>query len=158
MYVLIKEQQVVRYPLSLDQWRDANPTVSLPVNPTIEQLEEQGIFLVELTPQPSVDYKEDVIEKNPALIEGKWTQVWEIVPATPEEITQRENELIAKNVNQAMGLLTETDWTQLNDVALINKDEFATYRQDLRTIVFNPQVDSIFPVKPQEQWPNTANI
>lgn len=158
MYVLVSGQEVVQYPLVLQLWRIQNPSISLPVDPTDEQLAEQGIYTVTLTPKPNVDYTEDVTEKDPVYVDDCWTQVWEVAPATPEEIAIREEKIKENNKNKAMSLLTETDWTQLNDVSLINKDEFASYRQDLRTIVFNPQVDSIFPVKPQEQWPNTATI
>jgi hypothetical protein len=51
-------------------------------------------------------------------------------------------------------LLQETDWTQLLDVNLSNKDEFATYRQALRDIDKQqgyPQ-NVVYPTKPQEIW------
>jgi len=152
MYVLVFDNKVVKYPLSLPVWRIENPNVSLPVQPTGEQLAEQGIFLVSPVPEPTVDYKKNVIEKNPTLINGAWLQTWEVVPATPEEITIREEEIKMDNKNKAALLLSETDWTQIGDVDLLNKAEFATYRSALRQIVFTPSIDPVFPVKPDEDW------
>lgn len=69
------------------------------------------------------------------------------MPVPPLPPTAEQNKL------KAQGLLTETDWTQLPDVALTNKADFATYRQALRDIVFNPQPGDInFPTRPQEVW------
>lgn len=54
--------------------------------------------------------------------------------------------------SNAERLLQESDWTMLPDVNLANKTEWAQYRSALRAIVFDPQVDSVFPDKPQEVW------
>lgn len=57
------------------------------------------------------------------------------------------------NKNKAMKLLSDTDWTQLPDVNLLNKDDFAVYREALRQIAINPPSGFIdFPVKPNEVW------
>jgi hypothetical protein len=48
-------------------------------------------------------------------------------------------------------LLLESDWTQLPDVNLSNKEEWKTYRQKLReiTTVFSNTSEVVFPQKPQ---------
>jgi hypothetical protein len=51
------------------------------------------------------------------------------------------------------GLLVETDWTQLPDVNIANKDEYSAYRELLRNIVLNPQPGCItWPTKPTTVW------
>jgi len=52
--------------------------------------------------------------------------------------------------NQRDDLLSQSDWTQLSDVVLSNKDQWITYRQELRNVT--SQTDPfaiIWPVKPQ---------
>lgn len=86
--------------------------------------------------QPVIDSWKaiDYAHKNPTPVDP--------VPPTAEE-----------NKYKAEGLLISTDWTQLPDVNLQNKEEFATYRTLLRNIVLNP-VDGFidWPVKPEEVW------
>lgn len=53
--------------------------------------------------------------------------------------------------NERNALLLESDWTQLPDVSLPNKEEWKIYRQKLRditTVFSNPQ-EVVFPEKPQ---------
>lgn len=152
MYVLVSDNKVLKYPFSLPIWRIENPRISLPALPTDEQLAEQGIFPVSPVLKPNVNYKKDVIEKNPTLVSGAWLQTWEVIDATSEEIQLREEQIIKDNQEKAMSLLFETDWTQISDVNLLNKAEFAAYRSALRQIVFTPSIDSVFPVKPDEDW------
>lgn len=64
------------------------------------------------------------------------------------------------NKNSAIGRLSETDWVELNSVSdstksiyLVNKNDFDSYRIDLRAICINPQAGNItFPTKPNEVW------
>jgi hypothetical protein len=49
-------------------------------------------------------------------------------------------------------LLQETDYTQLEDVPISNKIEFAIYREAIRTILFNPTINSFIPPQPVPVW------
>jgi hypothetical protein len=64
---------------------------------------------------------------------------------TPEEIVF-QNELKAKQ------LLSESDWTQLPDVPLTNKEDWEIYRSALRDIATNPTLDPVWPVEPFVIW------
>ena len=64
---------------------------------------------------------------------------------TPEEI-------ISRNEHSAKKLLTDSDWTQLPDVSLANKEDWETYRSALREIATNPTLDPIWPVEPPVIW------
>lgn len=66
-------------------------------------------------------------------------------PPTPEEI-------IALNETKAKQLLSSSDWTQLPDINLANKNDWDAYRQALRVIATNPTVDPVWPIEPQVIW------
>ena len=65
-----------------------------------------------------------------------------------DKIQQTTWDQIKKERNS---LLLESDWTQLSDVNISNKEEWKSYRQALREITTtfqNPQ-DVVFPKKPE---------
>lgn len=61
---------------------------------------------------------------------------------------------------QASKLLYETDWTTIPDVAdptksnpyLLNPNDFAVYRSDVRKLAVNPVENPTWPIKPNAQW------
>jgi hypothetical protein len=66
-----------------------------------------------------------------------------------------------KEINKARAkqLLVETDWVSLPDVTdssvnpyLINAQDFYSYRNQLRVILFNPPAQVTWPKKPTEEW------
>jgi hypothetical protein len=54
--------------------------------------------------------------------------------------------------NEAKKRLAASDWSVLPDVNISNKAEFETYRAALRTLMFTPVVDPIYPTEPQPIW------
>jgi hypothetical protein len=64
---------------------------------------------------------------------------------TPEQI-------ISQNEFKAKKLLTDSDWTQLPDVPLANKEDWESYRSALREIATNPTLDPVWPVEPPVIW------
>jgi hypothetical protein len=64
---------------------------------------------------------------------------------TPEEI-------INENKSKAKDLLFVSDWTQLPDVPLANKEEWEVYRSALREIVINSILNPVWPVEPPVIW------
>lgn len=71
---------------------------------------------------------------------------WGVDPAKKLEYDKQQCK------NKAKQLLSASDWTQAVDVNLTNKSEFATYRAQLRDLVFNPVDNPVWPVEPEEQW------
>lgn len=53
---------------------------------------------------------------------------------------------------QAKVRLAASDWAVLPDVNISNKAEFEAYRAALRTLVFTPVADPVFPTEPQPIW------
>lgn len=161
-FALIKNGEVVAYQYSLTTFRSENPDVSLPEDPTEAQLNEQGIYTVYPTNQPSYNaITQNCTEGTPTLQNGKWTQVWVVSDATQEEINIRKNEIKEKNKSFAMQLLKDTDWTATMDVSdpqysnpcLANQTEFLQYRSEVRKIAINPPSEEVvFPSIPEEVW------
>ena len=77
---------VVEWPYSLGQLRLDEPAQSFSWAPSDAELAYYGVFRVEPSDPPVADPAvEKVIQAQPAEIDGKWTQQWELVPLTPEE-------------------------------------------------------------------------
>ena len=91
-----------------------------------------------------------------------WTNccltVWDVAnqpPAPPGPPTAGQNK------STAIGLLQQTDWTQIPSVSdpalsnpyLANKNEFDIYRNSVRQYALNPvEGDITWPTMPQEVW------
>lgn len=165
IYALIQNDQVVIYPLSIATWRLDNPNISLPAEPTIEQLNEQGIYeVIPVSPPPYDWITQSCSQVDPHKEENFWYQTWEITENTPEQIAINEQTARQQNKDRASQLLQETDWTCTVDITnpqysnpyLMNQDAFLTYRSQVRQIAVNPPVVvESWPVKPDEVWSNT---
>lgn len=82
-----------------------------------------------------------------------WVQAG--IPVPPSPPTAEDNK------QEAMGLLSQTDWTALPDVSdplksnpyLANANEFNTYRNAVRQYAINPVAGEIdWPTMPTEDW------
>lgn len=152
-YALIQNNEVVEYPVSIGNWRVENPNICLPAVPTEQQLNEQGIYTVLPTQKPSYDaITQSCSEDNPVKMELNWVQAWKVTQNTPEQILANEQASRQKNKKTAEDMLSATDWTQVADVPLLNKQDFTDYRASVRAIALNPPVQATFPELPAEQW------
>ena len=83
--VRLKEGAVI-WPYSLGQLRLDEPAQSFSWSPSDAELAHYGVHRIEPSDPPTADPAvEKVIQSQPAEINGKWTQQWELVPLTPEE-------------------------------------------------------------------------
>ena len=80
-------------------------------------------------------------------------------PITWEEVLDVMDDIITegklnKCKEQARKLLTESDWAATTDVqaALQNPLEWVIYRETIRRLFINPQVNPTFPNKPEVHW------
>lgn len=91
MYTLIEDAQVKQYPYGADVLRRDNPQTSFPKNPTDELLASYNVFPVTQTDRPTYDSATHRIEEGvPALLAGSWTQVWNVIALTADEIAQQQ--------------------------------------------------------------------
>lgn len=136
-FALIQNGQVVVYPYSLTTFRNTNPSISLPAEPTEAQLNEQGIYTVNSTHKPTIDEKTQfVVEGTPRLVNNTYTQIWEIIQLSQPEIEANIQSQWVKVRAQRDTMLTACDWTQLPDVPLNaeQKQAWVIYRQALRDV------------------------
>lgn len=77
------------YPYSAAQLRADNPQTSFPSEIPDERLADWDVLPVVSSAKPEDSTTIDVIEALPVLVDGAWTQSWEIVNLTDEQITQK---------------------------------------------------------------------
>jgi len=99
-YAFIENGAVAVYPITYLQFRKRFPGTSFPKEPNSNNagmLAEFGLVPVANTVRPTEDpATQNVLEGLPAFSNGKWRQVWSIVPASAEEIAARQKSVADK--------------------------------------------------------------
>lgn len=133
-------------------WADAEHS-AIDCEVDFDDLEEA---FVPFTANPSDTVNPASKEIYDQCIAGDYGTIAEYVPPAP---LPPPSEL--QNKNNAVRLLTETDWTTIADVAdpvlsnpyLTNQAEFFAYRSQLRRIAVNPTAGVlVWPVQPTAVW------
>ena len=138
MYVKINNDEVQKYPYTIDELRGDNPNTSFPKNPSEEILNSFGVYSVGFQAQPDYDSSAQRVDHSlkPELIDGKWIITKTVVDLTDEQIEANQARLYLDAANQVRRkrdmLLEATDWYGLSDVTM--PAEIASYRQALRDI------------------------
>lgn len=149
-YIKIHQDGSFDYPYSLSRLKEENPNTSFPDDLTLDLLSEYNIFMVYRT-QHGDDYTKNYTEGEPKLENGIYYQVWIVSDASEVEIQQRIDNKWVEIKSIRNQYLAEYDWTQLPDSPLTTekKQEWATYRQELRDITLQPDpFNIIWPIKP----------
>jgi hypothetical protein len=93
MYALIIDQVLEKYPYSISDLKKDNPQTSFSEKILESTLAEWNVFPVTSFEVPDYDLATERLEEStPVLINGQWTQVWNVVSLTPEEVLQMQNE------------------------------------------------------------------
>jgi hypothetical protein len=144
MYLKVKNGAVEQYPYSIENLRKENPEISFPKTLSNDFLSEWGIFLVNPTEKPTIDYHTQTIKELTPINSGNgWFQAWSV-----EQISE---DVAKENIrNRRNYLLAQTDWTQIAD-ATVDKTVWAAYRQELRDISTKNgfPFNVIWPTKPE---------
>ena len=147
MYLRIIDNIIV-YPYSLQKLREDNPRSSFPSEMTELMMGEFNIHEVRITPKPN-DYTKNISEDTPILIEDVYYQNWVITNASEIEINQRIDVKWDEVREIRNELLKECDWTQLSDIPTETKQNWTTYRQNLRDITNQTDpFNIVWPAKP----------
>ena len=95
MHALINNGVVEKYPYTIGNLRRDNPHTSFPKRPPDEMLEDWNVYVVARTERPEANpITQNIGELTPELVNGKWTQMWAVWPASTEEIAEREERMI----------------------------------------------------------------
>lgn len=162
-YAKVKHNQLVKYPYGFLELQQDNPFTNFNGNgdvaywfPLTDLAINEGYTLVQVVEEiiPDYNYQTQTCTKEavPKLVNGEWTLGWRVTNFTAEEQATYTNQKIVSKKAEAASRLAATDWTQVADVPLLNKQEFTDYRTAVRAIALNPTVQATFPELPKEVW------
>lgn len=129
MYLRIVNGEIYNYPYFLENLRKDFPRISFPKDEflTDQLLAIYGVYPVQNTEPPIANnLTHSIIEELPISKDGAYFQSWSV----QEKSVIHATEAVKKQRND---LLKSSDWTQVAD-APVNRDAWATYRQELRNI------------------------
>ena len=156
MLAFIKDNQIVKYPISLGDLKEKFPNTSFNLPLNAADLTDFGVVEVEILPIPVYDPALKRVEaKDPEYVDGKWVAGYKVIDIPQvelDEIAERKRiELMNLIRSQRDKILVDTDWTQLAD-APTDPAMWRVYRQELRDMTSKPD----FPYK--VTWPQTPEI
>ncbi len=150
MYAKTENGYLVKFPYSLTELYSQNPNVSFPSHPSDDILNSYGVYrVVETKPRPQFNRYTQKLKTTGFItfIDSKYIEIEYVVVSLEEnEIQQIRSNLESDIREKRNRLLLETDWSQLQD-APVDKEKYATYRQQLRDIT--NQTDFPYTV----EWP-----
>lgn len=149
MLVLIENEEIKAFPLSISEVKQMFPNVSFTGESLLVGAPELGVFPVSPTPRPECPHTQNANGDFCEKIDGVWVQTWALTDASEEEVAIRIDIQWAEIRADRNNRLANSDWTQLPD-ALVDAAEWATYRQDLRDITGQADPFNItWPKKPK---------
>ena len=127
MYVRIENGAVAEFPYLLGKLKQDNPNTSFPASIPEETLNSYGVYTVTEVTKPTCNYAtHEVVENDPVLTDGVWTQSW--------SVNQRPTDVASGYIrNERNQRLADTDHHALSDTGAMTT-EMSTYRQALRDI------------------------
>ena len=153
MYVKLSNGAVDQYPYTVGDLRRDNPNTSFPKKPSDEMLADWDVYPVTMLDIPSHNQRTQSVQMQttPTLKDGSWEIGYNVVNKTTDDITDYDNQQAMIHRSTRNTLLSNTDWTQMNDSPLSNEDKtaWATYRQELRSIT---DLDA-WPNLSDDDWP-----
>ena len=132
--LLIKatDSTIESYPYSLGMLRKDNPNTSFPKQPSAEDMEAFGVYLVtEVTPTASATQKL-VKVWTPTLVGSDWVLAHRAVDLTDAEIAEATAVIAANMREKRDKLIAATDFYALSDVSM--SEAMTKYRSDLRAV------------------------
>ena len=134
------------------EFRSINSNTSFPPQISVEILNEFGADPVLNGAQPTPTFYQFVNQDGVEQIGGQWFTKFICVDMDQEAKDAKDTQCKTANKATAEQKLAATDWTQVADVPLLNKQDFVDYRTAVRAIALNPPVQATFPDLPVEQW------
>lgn len=128
-YARIENGAVAEYPVYEGDIRLRCRNVSFPVPFAPPEGYEAVADIVPL----QIDHTQNIVEGEPARINGVLTRTWVVSEASADEIAARTESKWAAVRAERNAKLAECDWTQLSD-APVDAAAWAAYRQELRDI------------------------
>lgn len=126
---------IAQYPIKVNDVKRRFPNTSFLLPLEDRDLENDfGVVTVYASVQPTYDSTvQKLVQLTPALVEGQWTQQWNVISFTEDEQARSDKALAAAARETRNKLLTEVDWTQFSDSG-VNSADWTAYRQALRDV------------------------
>lgn len=106
IYAKIRDNTIIKYPYTLTNIRNDYRNVSFPKQPSEQLLNEYGVYSVTPVTKPQIDsHTHKVVEGTPVKIGAQWTQNWDIVPLTQDEVNEALNDIQQNIINDVQSRL-----------------------------------------------------
>jgi hypothetical protein len=132
MYAKLNNGQVQIYPYTIGTLRKDNPNVSFPKSIGDDVLTNFNVVSVTQVPMPDDTSYLKNVERSVVQVNGSWTEQWNEVDATAEEITNRTEMKKLAVRSERDTKLAQTDWRFRSDMS--PSQEWIDYCQALRDI------------------------
>ena len=130
----LENNTITKSPIDISYLKTKHKNTSFPSNWESADLSSFGMVNITEVTKPTINGKTQKLnELSPELIDGNWTQKFEVVSLTTDEINNDKSNILASARITRDELLKESDWTQATDSPLASdkKTEWVTYRQAL---------------------------
>lgn len=132
MYIKIIDDIPKQY--SLGKLRLDYPNTSFPKNPSESLLEEFGVFLVNVSPKPTINSKTHYLKLSGFYqVDGKWQAHYDVV-SHPKYLLENQAR------NERDNLLAQSDWIVVKsyEKGIPVPQDWVEYRQKLRDLPSQP--------------------
>lgn len=139
MYAKIIDNQIIKYPYTIQELRKDYFNISFPdtIEVDFSTLAEFNTYRVFPTPQPEFDPLAQKLEENSPVLnndDNRWYQSWKVVDLSDRENKMLYDSRVAEVKATRHRLLIESDWTQYKDIPDSLSSKWVPYRQALRDI------------------------
>jgi|TARA_Y100000015_G_scaffold29362_1_gene28702 hypothetical protein len=133
----VQDGVITQYPIGLIELRRRFPNTSFPRQLETADLTSFGVVSIADTEQPSINFQTQRLEEGtPAVVDGTWQQVWNVIELTADELQAIADGNAASVRAVRNQKLAACDWTVLTDSPLTTakKTQWKAYRTELRDI------------------------
>ena len=150
--IALENSEPVGHPITLENFQQLNPGISLPFPLLPEHIEPHGygIYDFSMPPEHGVFEKLEEVAPVKSPENGVYYQTRIIMPMNDEEVAARIEQEWGAVRWQRNQKLSACDWTQLPD-APVDGVAWAAYRQELRDITGQPDPFNIV-------WPEIPTV
>ena len=94
--VKVENDEIVKFPYTINDLRSENPNVSFPTIPSNEVLNAYSVYKVYHHPYPEYDKRTHYVKiaQLPTLVDNVWTMYHELIAKTPEEIQEYDTVIL----------------------------------------------------------------
>jgi len=137
MYIKISNDGGQRFPYTIQDLRQENPSTSFPLVLSNELLAEFGVYPVLENARPDTDRFSYAVKRGlPELVNGEWIVLWDVLAKSQEEIAEQDERQAVEVRDSRNGKLAKTDWRFRSDMA--PTQQWIDYCQALRDVTAQP--------------------